>query len=777
MKIKNKLVAMAGLSLIGQFAWAQQPQKKVLIEEGTGTWCQWCPRGTVYGKQITQNYADDAIFIAVHSGDAMENSTYFSSTGLTGLPNGNIDRASVSNMSPSAIPSDLAPYTSNIPPADIDVTTTYDPVSRDLEMTVSADFATAVNGDWRLAAIVVEDGVTGPAPAYDQSNAYSGGGNGPMGGYENLPSSVSASIMVYNHVGRYLAGGYNGASGSLPSSVSAGQNHSYTYNWTLPQEYNEEYITVVGLLINASTGQVSNANKSDFIMGYSNGKPFYHSVPQELTYTGQNYSYDVLVHDPEYDNMTITSAGSLPSWMTLTDNGDGKAVLSGTPTAAGSYPVTLTVNDGTWDVEQTFTVVVEDAAQDWTQVGDVGFSQSGVDKIDFVLSSTGIPYILTTENGSIKLYTYTSGAWSTIGGNITGDALHVDFTLDPNDVPYVFTDGIVKKYNGTTWEQVGNAMDADGIYPAITFDATGNPYVVYWIGGGDTYAYHLSGNSWVASGNGMFTDQAGVWVKAKRSNTGEPMIIYGTDGSSIAYSEIAKFENGNWTVLGGHISSAQTYFHHDFAVTSTGDVYAALTLGTSTQEISVFKYNGTSWDLHSENISGGATGNCQLEVDNDDKLILAYRDETQGGKTTVMKYDGTNWNTLGLPGFTPISNDHDLQVSQGGIPYIAYSDASASEKVSVKKYDELVVSIEDYTSQNLMLYPNPNTGVFSVQGTLGDKYRVYGLNGQVLAEGQLNTSSSAEDMFEISVGQLEKGMYILSIVNGKSQASTRFVIE
>ncbi len=256
--MKNKIIlaaAIASFGFLSQNAWAQQPQKKVLIEEGTGTWCQWCPRGTVYGKQITQNYTDDAVFIAIHSGDDMENTGYFSGSGLSGLPSGNVDRTTVSSMQPSGITSDLAPYTSNIPPADIDVTTTYDPVTRDLTMTVSADFYSAVNGDWRLAAIVVEDGITGPAPAYNQSNAYSGGGNGPMGGYENLPSSVSASIMVYNHVGRYLAGGYNGDNGSLPTAVLAGQNHSYTYNWVLPQNYNEDYISVVGLLINTSMGK------------------------------------------------------------------------------------------------------------------------------------------------------------------------------------------------------------------------------------------------------------------------------------------------------------------------------------------------------------------------------------------------------------------------------------------------------------------------------------------------------------------------------------------
>ena len=772
--MKNKIIltAIVSIGFLSQTAFAQQPQKKVLIEEGTGTWCQWCPRGTVYGKQITQNYSDDAIFVAIHSGDPMENTSYFTSSGLSGLPSGNIDRTTLSNMQPSAIPSDLAPYTSNIPPADIDVTTTYDQITRALEMTVSADFASAVSGDWRLAAIVVEDGITGPAPTYDQSNAYSGGGNGPMGGYENLPSPVSASIMVYNHVGRYLAGGYNGDSGSLPSSISAGQTHSYTYNWTLPQDYNEDYISVVGVLINASTGQVSNVNKSDYIMGYSNASPFYHSEPQELAYTGQSYTYDVLVHDPEYDNLEITSVGSLPSWMTLTDNGDGEAILSGIPTVSGSYPVVLNVFDGTWNVEQTFTVVVEDAAADWVQVGDAGFTQGGVGNIDLELSSTGIPYMVATESGAIKMYTYNSNSWQQIGGTIPGSAFHFDFALDVNDVPYFFSDGKVQKYNGSSWEQVGNTVSSDAIYPAITFDNSGIPHIVYWIGGGDTYAYHLSGNTWVASGNGMFTDAVGVWVKAKQSNTGEPMVIYGTDGSSIAYSEIAKFDGTNWATLGGHISTSQTYFSHDFTVNSLGEVYAALTIGVSTQEINIYKYNGTSWDLHSENVSGGATGNCQIDVDNNDHLILAFRDETQGGKTTVLKYDGTTWGHLGLPGFTPIAEGHSLEVSADGVPYIAYSDANESEKASVKKYEVLELSVVEQSANILELYPNPNNGEFTVKTNKGAQYEIYSVDGKRLHQGMFNNEQG-----KVSVPHLPKGMYILTIVDHSNRHSSRFIIE
>ena len=59
-----------------------------------------------------------------------------------------------------------------------------------------------------MAVVIVEDSVRGTASGYAQANYYSGGGNGPMGGYENLPSTIPASQMTYNHVARVLAGGF-----------------------------------------------------------------------------------------------------------------------------------------------------------------------------------------------------------------------------------------------------------------------------------------------------------------------------------------------------------------------------------------------------------------------------------------------------------------------------------------------------------------------------------------------------------------------------------------
>jgi hypothetical protein len=58
-------------------------------------------------------------------------------------------------------------------------------------------------------------------------------------------------------------------------------------------------------------------------------------------------------------SVAITESGSLPGGVTFTDNGDGTATIAGSPAAvAGSFPLTLTADDGITTATQSFTLRV-----------------------------------------------------------------------------------------------------------------------------------------------------------------------------------------------------------------------------------------------------------------------------------------------------------------------------------------------------------------------------------------------------------------------------------
>lgn len=76
---------------------AFKPTKKILLEEGTGTWCGWCPRGTVYMDSLWHDYPQGVSPVAVHNGDPMVNTVYddYIANEIPGFPNVLIDRKKV----------------------------------------------------------------------------------------------------------------------------------------------------------------------------------------------------------------------------------------------------------------------------------------------------------------------------------------------------------------------------------------------------------------------------------------------------------------------------------------------------------------------------------------------------------------------------------------------------------------------------------------------------------------------------------------------------------
>ena len=69
------------------------PNKRVVIEESSGTWCPFCPQGIVGMETIEQQYPNTVIPIAVHNGDIMTNSIYDAGMNMANWPSARIDRA------------------------------------------------------------------------------------------------------------------------------------------------------------------------------------------------------------------------------------------------------------------------------------------------------------------------------------------------------------------------------------------------------------------------------------------------------------------------------------------------------------------------------------------------------------------------------------------------------------------------------------------------------------------------------------------------------------
>ena len=254
------------------------PNHIVVVEEGTGTWCGWCPRGAVFMDSLAAVYPTTSIGIAVHNGDPMTNSTY--DNGLSpligGFPTVVVDR--VVSDDPSNVFDVYDNVIGNFAFAELTLNCTFDQTTRKLRGYSSANFAASLNGDYRFAIAITEDNVAGTATGYAQQNYYSYESQDlPLVGaghdWQSEPKKVPATDMEYDHVARFIAGGFNGKSGTLPSSITEGNTYTdTTLTYTVPASYNMANINAYLLLINATNGHVLNGAKGAITVGIDQPK-------------------------------------------------------------------------------------------------------------------------------------------------------------------------------------------------------------------------------------------------------------------------------------------------------------------------------------------------------------------------------------------------------------------------------------------------------------------------------------------------------------------------
>ncbi len=242
------------------------PVKRIYGEEGTGSWCGWCPRGTVALDYMQQTYPDTFIGVAVHNSDPMTNQEWNDGLSFFSIPYVKTMRSLEDDLTIENIELQYNQSMSKTAIATCDISSLdIDEGNGIISFTVESTFVIDAE-NCRFSAAIIENNVTGSTTDYNQVNYYSGGANGPMGGYENLADPVPAADMVYNHVGRQIIGGFEGVFGSLPETLQANETYSYTFETQIDPTWDLSNIEAVGLLLEEH-GTVINASKSSGTLG------------------------------------------------------------------------------------------------------------------------------------------------------------------------------------------------------------------------------------------------------------------------------------------------------------------------------------------------------------------------------------------------------------------------------------------------------------------------------------------------------------------------------
>jgi hypothetical protein len=127
----------------------------------------------------------------------------------------------------------------------------------------------------------------------------------------------------------------------------------------------------------------------------------------------------------------LTETGALPGGVTFTDNGNGTATLGGTPTAGGTYPITIKATNASGNTTQNFTLTVDQApaiTSSTSATFNIGSNGS------FTVMTTGTPTSSLAETGALP-----SGVTFTDNGNGTGTLSGTPATGTAASYPITFT--------------------------------------------------------------------------------------------------------------------------------------------------------------------------------------------------------------------------------------------------------------------------------------------------------------------------------------------------
>lgn len=275
-------------------AQATVTAKKMLVrhrpvmEEYTGTWCGYCPRGLVALKVLSERYPDNFIGISYHAGnppsiDPMQiMPSYNFPTLCPGYPFAAIDRVVEtdpyhgSELDGFGIEMLWLNQCGVAAPADVSVKAR---LSED-KTKVVADATVAFpepssDNRYLVAYVLTANGLHGDSKEWWQANYFPNSGN-----YNSDPNMDEftkgenpVKDLLFDDVAISVTA-KNGEAGSLPAQVEAEQPYTHSHAFTLGEAVNMQgeslvqdvnKLFVVALLVDSATGRIANACKAPVV--------------------------------------------------------------------------------------------------------------------------------------------------------------------------------------------------------------------------------------------------------------------------------------------------------------------------------------------------------------------------------------------------------------------------------------------------------------------------------------------------------------------------------
>jgi len=332
--------------------------RHVFIEEFTGSWCGWCPRGAYAMQVLDKKYPGKVFCVAYHNSDAMSTKQgdsitqakgYPSSQAVAGFPDSWIARTPYDVGKGPTWNTDPIYWVAPLPGINDDASSPmivdtmvdqptpmviafesadYDPTTHKVTAKVTSHVLQSVAaGDYRITLMLTEDSVIGPSgTTYDQHNYYTAsnqGKNWPNNPFYNMPGVIPG--WSHMHVFRAAYPSTLGASGIIPQSPTMNTPYSTTFTFTVPSAIDPTHAHIIAIVHRYDAKNIDNNTVYDAAESPLSSKP----IPTVLlsvksdkpsymkANAGSTTSFNVTVSNPSdvaaNVDLSLSSAVKLPN--------------------------------------------------------------------------------------------------------------------------------------------------------------------------------------------------------------------------------------------------------------------------------------------------------------------------------------------------------------------------------------------------------------------------------------------------------------------------------
>ncbi|HVZ50565.1 MAG TPA: Ig-like domain repeat protein [Pseudolabrys sp.] len=434
-------------------------------------------------------------------------------------------------------------------------------------------------------------------------------------------------------------------SGALPTGVSFVDNHdgTATLSGTPAASTGGSY----GLALTASNGVGTNATQNFTLT--VNEAPAITSAANTVFTVGANGSF--FVSATGHPTPTLSESGALPAGMSFVDNGTGTATLSGAPSMAGSFPLTITASNGVGsDATQSFSLTVNKAATLATIVsGGATVTGQQASFTVHVLSSGGTPTGTATvdfgDGGINAIVTLTGGAGIATHSYASAGTYTASVTYN-SDGNFATSTGmggqIVNK--ATTATTLGTSLTPSVYGQSVTFTAT--------------VAVNSPGTGTPTGTVNFFSDSGSIGS--------------GTLSGGVATLSVSNLPVGNHSITATYVGD------NDFSTSTTASGTAQqVNQGDSTTTVTTSAPGGSTFG---QQVTFTATVAATSPATGTPSGTVTFKDNTTSTTLGTGSLDGSGKATFATTGLAVGS--HTIEVDYAGDTNFTASNGTVAQSVN-----------------------------------------------------------------------------------------------